>query len=92
MACSTLMKVEKKGGLIMYCYECSKQGVTTPAVALCRCCSAGLCIQHLRETAELFAVDKKRLGPRIISPSCHHDTWAARGRPVTPAVPIREAA
>lgn len=76
----------------MYCYECSKQGITVSAVALCRSCSAGLCPKHLHETAERFAADKERLGPGIMSPVCHHDTWAANGRSATAAAHIRNAA
>jgi hypothetical protein len=54
----------------MHCYVCAEQGVEQPAVALCRSCSAGLCLQHLRETAAQFASD------HILAP-CHHDTWTA---------------
>ena len=54
----------------MHCYECAEQGVEQPAVALCRSCSAGLCLEHLRETAARFASD------HILAP-CHHDTWSA---------------
>jgi hypothetical protein len=54
----------------MHCYVCAKQGVEQAAVALCRSCSAGLCLQHLRETATQFASD------HILAP-CHHDTWTA---------------
>jgi hypothetical protein len=54
----------------MHCYVCAEQGVEQPAVALCRSCSAGLCRQHLRETATQFASD------HILAP-CHHNTWTA---------------
>jgi hypothetical protein len=54
----------------MYCYVCTKHGVDRPAVALCRSCSAGLCVEHLRETAARFESDN-------ILAACHHDTWRA---------------
>ncbi|MBA3806877.1 MAG: DUF2180 family protein [Solirubrobacterales bacterium] len=54
----------------MHCYPCAEQGVNQPAVALCRSCSAGLCLEHLRETADMFAAGH-------ILESCHHDTWGA---------------
>jgi hypothetical protein len=52
------------------CYECAEHGVEQPALALCRSCSAGLCLEHLRETATRFASDHILAG-------CHHDTWTA---------------
>jgi hypothetical protein len=52
----------------MQCYVCIEEGVDRPAVALCRSCSAGLCLDHLRDTAAHFASD------HILAP-CHHDTW-----------------
>jgi hypothetical protein len=54
----------------MHCYVCAEQNVEQPAVALCRSCSGGLCLEHLRETAVRFASD------HILS-TCHHDTWTA---------------
>jgi hypothetical protein len=51
------------------CYECSKSGVDKPAVAICKSCSAGLCLEHLRETAAYLATG-------AIRPSCAHDTWS----------------
>jgi hypothetical protein len=57
----------------MRCYECAKLGTAEPAVAVCRSCSAGLCLAHLRETANFMATG-------AIRPSCQHDTWLpARG-------------
>jgi hypothetical protein len=52
----------------MHCYPCAERGVDRSAVALCRNCSAGLCLEHLRETAAHFASDH-------ILAQCHHDTW-----------------
>lgn len=52
----------------MRCYECAKLGTAEPAVAVCRSCSAGLCLTHLRETALFMATG-------AIRPSCQHDTW-----------------
>jgi hypothetical protein len=51
------------------CYECSKSGVDKPAVAICRSCSAGLYLEHLRETSAYLATG-------AIRPSCAHDTWS----------------
>lgn len=61
----------------MQCYSCAEQGVDRPAVALRRACSAGLCLDHLRETAAHFASDH-------ILATCHHDTWSnTRSSPAT---------
>ena len=54
----------------MFCYCCAKQGVDKTAVALCRSCSAGLCMDHVQETAARFQCGN-------ILESCHHDTWRA---------------
>lgn len=54
----------------MLCYSCALDGHEHPAVALCRSCTAGLCLEHLHETASRFAASR-------ILESCHHDTWAA---------------
>ena len=54
----------------MLCYSCIEQGVERPAVALCRSCNAGLCLDHLRQTAARFAASH-------ILDTCHHDTWIA---------------
>jgi hypothetical protein len=59
----------------MQCYCCAEQGIEQPAVALCRSCSAGLCLDHLRETATRFE-------SATILDSCHHDTWAATRQPL----------
>ena len=53
----------------MLCYPCATRGVERPAVAACRSCSAGLCLEHLRETAA-------GLAPNPLS-GCGHDTWGA---------------
>lgn len=54
----------------MLCYCCKAKGVERPAVALCRSCSAGLCTEHLRETAAHLAAGH-------LFETCHHDTWTA---------------
>ena len=56
----------------MLCYPCKKQGVSEPAVALCRSCTAGLCLEHLRETAS-------RIAASHILATCDHDTWTSDG-------------
>ena len=53
----------------MLCYCCAERGIERSAVALCRDCSAGLCLDHLRETASRFATGH-------MLETCHHDTWA----------------
>ena len=58
----------------MLCYPCAQQGIDRPAVALCRSCTAGLCMEHLRATAS-------HLASGHILDSCHHDTWTATTRP-----------
>jgi hypothetical protein len=58
----------------MLCYSCAEQGIETTAIALCRSCYAGLCMDHLRETASHFT--SGRTGAQ-----CHHDTWTARQHP-----------
>lgn len=52
----------------MLCYSCAERGDERPAVALCRSCSAGLCLTHLRATAT-------HLASSHMLDSCHHDTW-----------------
>jgi hypothetical protein len=59
----------------MQCYCCAEQGIEQHAVALCRSCSAGLCLDHLRETASRFESSN-------ILDSCHHDTWAVTNQPL----------
>jgi hypothetical protein len=54
----------------MNCYVCADRGRTTAAVALCRNCSAALCVEHLAETA-------RDLGKRLYA-DCRHDTWQVR--------------
>ena len=54
----------------MLCYSCARNGVERPAVALCTSCSAGLCLEHLRETSARVASDNALA-------ACHHDTWIA---------------
>jgi hypothetical protein len=34
----------------MKCYECALASKTVDAVAVCRHCGVGLCLEHLRET------------------------------------------
>ena len=53
----------------MHCYVCAEHGIERTAVGLCRSCYAGLCLEHLRETAA-------RLSSNVLA-GCHHDTWAA---------------
>ena len=59
----------------MLCYVCTGLGKDRPAVALCRSCSAGLCLTHLRETTA-------HLRSSHILDTCRHDTWTATDPPV----------
>lgn len=52
----------------MNCFECARRGSTTVAVAICRYCNAGLCLDHMREAA----VDRSRGG---LQTACSHMTW-----------------
>lgn len=54
----------------MHCYECAKADQVEEAVGVCRSCSAGLCLMHLRETARYF-------GGGAIRIACDHDTFTA---------------
>ena len=56
----------------MQCYVCAEGGIDRPAVALCRSCHAGLCLEHLREAAAQFESDN-------MLAACHHSTWASAG-------------
>jgi hypothetical protein len=55
----------------MNCFECAKDGSTMSAVALCRHCSAGLCMDHLRDAA----TDHAQGGIQV---TCRHSTWDVR--------------
>jgi hypothetical protein len=55
----------------MNCFECAKDGSTNAAVALCRHCNAGLCMDHLRDSA----TDRSRGG---LQTTCRHTTWDVR--------------
>ncbi|MGH2804003.1 MAG: DUF2180 family protein [Thermoleophilaceae bacterium] len=57
----------------MLCYSCAEKGTDQPAVALCRSCNAGLCLDHLRATAAHFASSH-------MLDTCHHDTWTVTER------------
>ncbi len=52
----------------MDCYECAKRDDHIAAVALCRGCGAGLCMDHLHEEAT------RTVGGMNVS--CEHDTWS----------------
>jgi hypothetical protein len=71
----------RKDNPIMLCYSCAEEGIDRPAVALCRSCTAGLCMEHLRATASRFASSHMLDG-------CHHDTWTAAKPPTRTAEPL----
>ena len=54
----------------MECYVCARGNVRQPAVALCKSCSAGLCVGHLRDAA-------RELDRGGLMPTCRHGTWIA---------------
>lgn len=49
----------------MNCFECAVRGAAVPAVATCRNCGAGLCLEHLAE-AQSYRVGGTLFG-------CPHD-------------------
>ena len=53
----------------MNCYVCATRGQTVPAVASCKKCAAGLCLEHVREAA----LDHPAGGTIF---ACSHDTWS----------------
>ena len=53
----------------MNCYVCATRGEAAVAIASCRHCSAGLCLDHLREAA----LHRSAGGMNI---ACSHDTWS----------------
>jgi hypothetical protein len=63
-------------------YSRFEQGAERPAVALCRSCNAGLCLDHLRATTAHFATGH-------MLDSARHDTWTATGRPPREEQPSR---
>jgi hypothetical protein len=54
----------------MNCFECAIRGETVAAVAACRNCGAGLCLEHLAEA------QSNRPGGTLYG--CSHDLAAAR--------------
>jgi len=42
----------------MNCYDCSRESVDNPAVAVCNVCSAGICRKHLVETDRAVTVTR----------------------------------
>lgn len=54
----------------MNCYVCATKDMReAPAVALCKHCDAGLCLQHLRVAAATQQAGGLNL-------ACIHDTWS----------------
>jgi hypothetical protein len=53
----------------MQCHECAIEGVKQEAFALCKICSAGLCLGHLQEAANYFEAGGTSL-------ACPHTTWS----------------
>lgn len=62
----------------MDCYECAITGRTVAAVATCRTCGVGLCLEHLAEA--------QRHRPGGTSYGCPHDLSAAGRRSATVGV------
>ena len=65
----------------MNCYECTKAGQETAAVAICECGTA-VCFDHARETAAW-----RRDASRIVG--CPHDTWLPAAAPRAASVATR---
>ena len=42
----------------MNCYDCSRESLDNPAVAVCNVCSAGICRKHLVETDRAVTVTR----------------------------------
>ena len=67
----------------MNCFECASRGDAVAAVATCRHCGAGLCLEHLGE-AQSYGVGGTTIG-------CGHDLGRAVGVARTLAVPSSAA-
>jgi hypothetical protein len=65
----------------MLCYSCAEQAIDRSAVALCRSCGAGLCMEHLRATA-------LHLASSHMLDACQHDTWITTDAPARSAEPF----
>lgn len=52
----------------MNCLSCARTGTERTAVALCPNCQAGLCLDHVQETARAVA-------PGGMNFACRHHTW-----------------
>jgi hypothetical protein len=61
----------------MNCYECAIRGETVAAVATCRNCGVGLCLEHLAEAQSY------RVGGTLYA--CPHDLRAAQRVLAAPA-------
>jgi hypothetical protein len=59
----------------MNCYECGLRGEAVPAVATCKHCGAGMCLEHLAEA------QRYRVGGTLFG--CPHDLSAAATAPKT---------
>lgn len=72
----------------MHCYVCNARGDEVPAVAICPRCHAGLCADHVVETAWSGGP-----GGTSVGVDCTHDTWSrrSRARPARPSVPTSRA-
>jgi hypothetical protein len=55
----------------MNCYVCATQGRQQPAVAICRSCSSGLCLEHKR-------ADAVTPGPGGMRHDCNHARGGAQ--------------
>ena len=42
----------------MNCYDCSRESVGNPAVAVCNVCSVGICRKHVVETEPVVTVTR----------------------------------
>jgi hypothetical protein len=73
-------------GRAMHCYVCALSKLTTPAVATCRICSVGLCMEHHVE-------NEQRSGPggMAVYACLHRSSDVTGGRGVKTARPAARA-
>jgi len=67
----------------MKCYECARQGIDTDAVALCKFCMAGLCLEYLYQDYKDYKVAPKLSCTHTVPPkrSAATRSVSARAKP-----------
>jgi hypothetical protein len=64
----------------MNCYECATQQRQTPAVAICKHCSVGLCMDHLAESRGFSAGGMRVACPHLLPTADESNTTRAASR------------